>query len=237
MELMEEIPERALLVTPHPDDAELWCAGTVARWTGGGASVHYLVCTDGGKGSGDRNLTGAQLAQARRREQLAAAQALGVREVLWLDHRDGELEDTADFRKEIVRQIRRIRPDVVLCPEPYRKNLAWHRDHRIAGQVAVDAVFPSARDHLHFPDLWEQDGLEPHKTGRVLFWGAEAPDTYVDIGECIDVKVRAVLAHPSQLGSRSDAEVEELVKDRAAGAAADQECAYAEAFRQVTFST
>ncbi len=234
---MEEIPERVLVVTPHPDDAELWCAGTVARWTGGGASVHYLVCTDGGKGSVDRKLTGSQLALTRRQEQLAAGQVLGVREVLWLDHQDGELEDTADFRKEIVRQIRRIRPDVVLCPEPYRRNLAWHRDHRVAGQVTLDAVFPWARDHLHFLDLWAQEGLEPHKTGMVLFWGAELPNTYVDIGESIGVKVQAVLAHPSQLGSRSEVEVAELVRDLAANAGADQECPYAEAFRKVTFST
>lgn len=234
---MDEIPERVLVVTPHPDDAELWCAGTVARWTAAGASVHYLVCTDGGKGSADRGVTASQVAQTREREQLAASRALGVGEVLWLGRRDGELEDTADFRKEIVREIRRVRPEVVLCPEPYRRNLAWHRDHRIAGQVTLDAVFPCARDHLHFMDLWEQEGLEPHKTATVLFWGTELPDTYVDIGESLDAKVRAVRAHRSQMDSRTETGVEEWVRRRAADAAAGQEYSYAEAFRKVSFST
>ena len=234
---MEEIPERALVVIPHPDDAEPWCAGTVARWASRGTSVHYLVCTDGGKGASDRGITSSQLALVREKEQLTASEMLGVQEVVWLGHPDGELEDTTDFRKEIVRQIRRVRPEVVLCPEPHRRNLAWHRDHRITGQVTLDAVFPWARDHLHFMELWEQEGLEPHKTATVLFWGAELPDTYVDIGESMGVKVQAVLAHMSQLGDRTKAEVEAFVRDSAANAAGDQEYSYAEVFRKVTFRT
>ena len=123
---------------------------------------------------------------------------LGVKDVVLLHHSDGELEDDAEFRKEIVRQIRLVRPDVVLCPEPYRKNLAWHRDHRIVGQVAIDAVFPAARDHLHFADLWEKEGLEPHKTGTVLFWGTEQPDTFIDINSSLETKTQALMAHRSQ---------------------------------------
>ena len=234
---MDETPQRVLVVIPHPDDAEFWCAGTVARWVSQGASVHYLLCTDGGKGTGDPQATSREIAAIREREQQDAARVLGVREVVMLHYADGELEDTRDFRKEIVRQIRRVQPDVVLSPEPYRRNLAWHRDHRIAGQVALDAIFPCARDHLHFLELWEQEGLEPHKTGTVLFWGAEQADTHVDIGDSIGVKVQALLAHQSQMKTRTQPEVEEFVKEWARNAGADQDYQYAEAFRKVSFRT
>jgi LmbE family N-acetylglucosaminyl deacetylase len=234
---MEETPGRVLVVIPHPDDAEFWCAGTVAKWVCQGASVHYLLCTDGGKGTSDPNVTSQELAATREREQQDAARVLGVREVVMLHHPDGELEDTKDFRKEIVRQIRRVQPEVVLCPEPYRRNQAWHRDHRITGQVTQDAIFPCARDHLHFSELWEEEGLEPHKTGTVLFWGAEEADTIIDIGDSIDAKTRAVMAHQTQMSSRTQPEVEEFVQERARNAAADQGCQYAEAFRKVTFRT
>ena len=234
---MEESPQRALVVIPHPDDAEFWCAGTVATWVKAGASVHYLLCTDGGKGASDGEMTSSELAAVREREQQEAANILGVQDVVMLHHPDGELEDTKDFRKEIVREIRRVQPEVLLCPEPYRKNLAWHRDHRITGQVSLDAVFPYARDHLHFLELWEQEGLETHKTGTVLFWGAEQPDTHIDISDSISVKVRAVLAHKSQMKSRTESQVEEFVKEWATNAGADQDIGYAEAFRKVTFRT
>ena len=232
---MEETPQRVLVVIPHPDDGEFWCAGTVARWASQGASVHYVLCTDGGKGTSDRHVTSQELAATREHEQQEAARILGVQELVLLHHSDGELEDTQDFRKEIVRQIRRVQPDVVVCPEPYRKNSPWHRDHRIAGQVTLDAVFPCARDHLHFVELWEQEGLEPHKTGTVLFWGTELPDTHIDIGDSIGVKVQALLAHQTQMKSRTETEVEELVREWAGNAGADQDFPYAEVFRKLTF--
>ena len=109
------------------------------------------------------------------------------------------------------------------------------RLNRIAGQVAIDAVFPCARDHLHFQELWEEEGLEPHKTATVLFWGAEEPDTHFDIGKSIDTKIAAVMAHQSQMRSRTQAEIVEFVKDWAINAGADQEFQYAEAFRKLTF--
>ena len=234
---MEETPQRVLVVIPHPDDAEFWCAGTVSKWTAGGASVHYVLCTDGGKGSSDREITSEELSLIREREQQDAADVLGVQDLVLLHHPDGELEDNRDFRKQLVREIRRVQPEVVLCPEPYRKNLAWHRDHRIVGQVTLDAVFPCARDHLHFQELWEDEGLEPHKTGTVLFWGAEQPDTYFDIGGFIDSKVKAVLAHQSQISTHSRDEMVQFVKDWAADAGAEQDYNYAEAFRKINFRT
>ena len=232
---MEETPQQVLAVIPHPGNAEFWCGGTVARWVELGASVHFLLCTGGGRagygpGEGD-------WAAIREAEQDRAAKILGVTDVVMLHRPDGELEDTHDFRKEIVRQIRRVQPQVVICPEPYRQNLAWHRDLRITGQVTMDAVFPYARDHLHFQDLWEREGLEPHKTGTVLLWGAEQPDAYIDIGSSIDLKLQALLEHRSRFADETAADVEELVKQLAEEAAADQEYRYGEAFRKATFRT
>lgn len=233
----DETPQRVLVVTPHPDDADFWCAGTVAKWIGEGAAVRYVLCTDGGKGTTDPNISSADLSKIREQEQADAVESLGVQELVLLHHPDGFLEDNDEFRRELVRQIRQARPDVVLCPEPYRKNLAWHRDHRITGQVTLDAVFPCARDHLHFEELWRDEGLEPHKTGTVLFWGAEQSDTIFDISGTVDAKMRAVRAHQSQVNGWNDQEIEDFVKDHARNAVGDSGLEFAESFRKLTFRT
>lgn len=234
---MEETPQHVLVVTPHPDDAEIWCGGTLARWIREGAEVHYILCTDGGKGTDSPDVTSEELSAIREQEQLDAAQVLGVKNVVMLHLPDGELEDTAEFRKAIVRQIRLVRPEVVLVTEPYRRNFNWHRDHRIAGQVALDAVFPYSRDHLHFMDLWQDEGLEPHKTATILFWGADQPDTFIDITDTIDVKIAAVGAHVSQMSGRNAEEVFQYVKERALESSTEGGSGYVEAFRRVNFRT
>ena len=254
---MDYIPERVLVITPHPDDAEVWAGGVIAKWVRAGAAVHYVLCTDGGKGSDDPAARPAELSAARIREQRVAADILGAAGVVELGRPDGELEDTADFRKDLVRQIRLVKPDVVLTTEPYRRNMQWHRDHRIAGQVALDAVFPYARDHLHFGDLFTNEGIEPHKTGVIMFWGSENPNVFVDIGADFETKVAAALAHRTQIGRLGEDEVRAFLRrraeaDAAAGnavaadaAAADGDgggdggggLALAEAFRRVTFRT
>ena len=232
---MTETPNRVLVVTPHPNDSEFWCAGTVARWVSEGATVRYVVCTDGAKGTTDPSISLADLAAQREREQSGAAKELGVQELVSLGRPDGSLEDTDDFRKELVRQIRQARPDVVICPEPYRKNLAWHRDHRITGQVTLDAVFPCARDHLHFEELWRDEGLEPHKTATVLFWGTEIPNTHIAIDSTMDAKSRAVKAAKTRLAGHSDPEVDEFIRQQGREGAGDSGGSYGEAFRKITF--
>lgn len=241
---MDFTPERALVITPHPDDAEVWAGGVIAKWARAGAIVHCVLCTDGSRGSDNPEVNPEELAAIRSREQLAAAEILGIANVVMLGRRDGELEDTADFRKDLVRQIRLVQPDVVLTAEPYRRNMQWHRDHRIAGQVALDAVFPYARDHLHFGDLFTNEGIEPHKTASIMFWGSEHPNIFVDIAHDFDTKVAAVLAHRTQAGLRTDDEMRSFINARArdaaamgnSSAAADAgSLALAEAFRQVTF--
>lgn len=234
---MEETPQRVLVVTPHPDDAEIWCGGTLARWIGQGAEVVYVVCTDGGKGTEHPGITAAELAATRDKEQEAAAEVLGVKEIVKLGYPDGELEDTGEFRKQLVREIRRVRPEVVMVTEPYVRSMVWHRDHRVAGQVALDAVFPYARDHLHFGELWSDEGLEPHKTGTILFWGTERADTFIDIGETMEFKLAAVQAHQSQVADHPQREVVDYVYSRARDAGASAGCEYAEAFRRANFRT
>ncbi|HIL30257.1 MAG TPA: PIG-L family deacetylase, partial [Dehalococcoidia bacterium] len=232
---MDESPKKVLVITPHPDDADFWCSGTIAKWLGDGATVRYVLCTDGGKGTTDPNISSADLSKLREQEQADAVEALGVQELVLLHHPDGSLEDDDELRRELVRQIRQVQPDVVLCPEPYRKNLAWHRDHRIAGQVALDAVFPCARDHLHFVELWRDEGLEPHKTPTMLFWGTENADTTIDITESMDAKIKAVAAHKSQMDGRSLKEIEDFVRERAQVSEGGSGKEYVEAFRKVTF--
>jgi LmbE family N-acetylglucosaminyl deacetylase len=243
---MDYTPERALVVIPHPDDAEVWAGGTIARWVRGGSEVHYVLCTDGSKGTDDPEIDPTELAATRSREQLAAAAILGIKNVVLLGRPDGELEDTSDFRRDLVRQIRVVKPDVVLTAEPYRRNMQWHRDHRIAGQVALDAVFPYARDHLHFGELFANEGIEPHKTATIMFWGSENPNTFVDIAADFDTKMDSVMAHRTQAGQRTREELEGFMRARAKEAAAagndypDEDFSgltLAEAFRRVSFRT
>ncbi len=142
----------AMIIAPHPDDPEFGIGGTVAGWIREGRRVIYIILTNGNKGSDDPEITTEQLAEIRINEQKQAALTLGVSEVVFLGHDDQSLEDTPDFRKEVVKVIRTYRPHTVATPDPYRKYV-WHRDHRITGQVVLDAVYPLARDRLAYPDL------------------------------------------------------------------------------------
>ena len=231
---MIKTPARALVVTPHPDDAEFGCAGTVARWVREGCEVAYVLCTDGGKGTANPEVTPQALAETREREQRAACAVLGVKEVVCLGYPDGELEESRQFLREIVRQIRRFRPEVVFCPEFFRKG-SWHRDHRVTGRVVVDACFPYARDYLHFPELWKEEGLAPHKVATVLMWGSEEPDTFLDITDTIEQKVQALLAHASQIEPHWRAG--ERIREWARGHGEKAGVQYAEAFRRIDFRT
>lgn len=221
-----------MVVTPHPDDAEFGIAGTVARWVSEGKSVVYVVCTSGEKGTGDPQVRPEQLAAIREQEQLAAARLLGVNEVVFLRYADQSLEDTPAFRKEIVRQIRIFRPLLVATTDPYRRYI-WHRDHRITGQVVLDAVFPFARDHLSYPDLFEA-GLQPHKVKEVLLWGTEEPNYRCDIGANFELKMAALRCHDSQVGDHKEIPgLWKLLKERAREMAEGESFQLGEAFRRV----
>jgi len=217
----------AMVVTPHADDAEFGVAGTVAKWVSEGKKVVYVVCTNGNKGSDDPKMKPEKLAEIREKEQRAAAKTLGVHEVVFLRHDDQSLEDTPEFRKELVRQIRTYRPDVVVTTDPYHRYI-WHRDHRITGQVVLDAVFPYARDSLAYPDLIKE-GLQPHKVKEILFWGSEQPNHFTDITETYDTKIAALRCHHSQVGNFSK-EWTDFLRQRYEGFAKGKGFKLAEAF-------
>ena len=219
-----------MVITPHPDDAEFGVAGTVARWVSEGKDVIYVVCANGDKGTSDRSVRPEELAKIREQEQLAAAGLLGVREVIFLRHIDQALEDTPEFRKEIVRLIRMYRPETVVTADPYRRYI-WHRDHRVTGRVVMDAIFPYARDHLAYPDLLEE-GLEPHKVREVLLWASSDGINYrSDITGTFDIKLAALRCHQSQLAGHRP-HIEELVRERARTMAEGEDFDLAEAFHR-----
>ncbi|NLI82418.1 MAG: PIG-L family deacetylase [Deltaproteobacteria bacterium] len=220
-----------LVVSAHPDDAEFGVAGTVARWVREGRSVVYVICTNGDKGTTDRKMKPETLARIREEEQKAAAAVLGVREVVFLGHPDQSLEDTSQFRKEIVRLIRRYRPRIVVTSDPYRRYL-WHRDHRIAGLVTLDAVFPYARDHLAYPDLLEE-GLEPHKVEEILFWAAEDINYRLDITDTFHLKLAALKCHTSQMKEIGNPHLDAWLEERCRGMAEGEAFELAEAFHRV----
>ena len=228
---METKPAHVIVVTPHPDDAEYGVAGTVVRWVSQGKDVVYVVCTSGDKGTSDANVKPEELAKTREEEQMAAASLLGVREVRFLRHPDQGLEDTPEFRKEIVRLIRMYRPETVVTADPYRRYV-WHRDHRITGQVTLDAIFPYARDLHSYPELMT-DGLHPHKVKEVLLWGSEDVNYRSDITETFAVKLSALRCHASQVGFIPPQELEERLRERHRFLAQGENFQLAEAFHRV----
>ncbi len=192
---------RVLVVTAHPDDVDFGAAGTIAGWRREGIEVSYLICTDGEAGGSDRALPRAELAATRRREQRRAAALVGVEEVEFLGHADGALLAGPALRRDIAREIRRLRPDRVLCPSPerdYSRIAASHPDHLAAGSAALAAVYPDARNPFAFPELLDE-GLEPHAVGELWLMAHPVANHHVDISDALEVKLAAIAAHESQL--------------------------------------
>jgi LmbE family N-acetylglucosaminyl deacetylase len=227
-------PKSALAIMAHPDDIEFSCVGTLARWVRTGTRVRYVLCTSGDAGIAEPGMTRAKAAQIREAETLAAAELAGVKEVVFLREPDGLLQPTLELRKKLVREIRRFRPEVVVCSDPtavlVRDNYINHPDHRAAGQAALDAVFPAAGQPQVFEELAEE-GLQPHKTRKVYIAGWHQTDVFVSIDDTIDIKIAALRAHKSQMG---DWDPEERIRQRAAELARGKEMLYAEAFRVIT---
>jgi len=228
---MSDRIERVMVVTAHPDDSEFGAGGTVAKLVREGREVAYVIATNGNKGSGDRTMTPERLARLREEEQRNAARVLGVAHVTFLCYPDCELEDTRDLRRDVTREIRRFRPDLLICQSPERtKNLgASHRDHRVAGGVALDCVYPLARDHMAFPELMPE--FEPHKVREVHVMQWESPDLVVDITDTMDVKLKALACHVSQFGDFRG--VEARVRERSTALGTSKGYAYAEAFDRI----
>ncbi len=189
-------PSIAMAIGAHPDDVEFGCGGTLAKWANGGCVVHHLVLTDGSKGTWDPSADTVALVSRRRDEQREAARRLGARgDVVFLDNVDGELVESPDLVSEIARQIRRLRPTVVLGHDPW-KRYRLHPDHRHAGFLTCDAIV-AARDPHFFPE----HELPHHRPDVLLLWEADEPDHAEDVTDSIDAKIAALLAHESQFES------------------------------------
>jgi LmbE family N-acetylglucosaminyl deacetylase len=227
-------PESAMVIVAHPDDIEFGCAGTIARWVKDGARVAYVLCTSGDVGIAEPGMTKAKAAQIREKEQLAAAEAIGVTDVIFIREPDGMLEPTLALRKKLVREIRRFKPEIVVCDDP---TVVWvddtyinHPDHRAAATAALDATFPAAGQPNLFQEL-EEEGITAHKPRKVYVIGWMESDLYVNIDSTIDQKIDALRKHKSQM---KDWDPEPLIKEWAAERGKGKEMVYAEGFRVVT---
>ena len=226
--------DRALVIFSHPDDAEFSAAATIAHLAAAGARVDYVVTTDGGKGTEDPAVTSAQLTATREAEQRAAATLLGVTEIVHLGYPDGYLVPSLELRRDIVRQIRRFRPDLVIAQNPMHRQdgnpFVGHPDHLATGEATLAAVYPAARDRLNFPELIDE-GLEPWKVRQVLISGVERPNLFVDVSSTFEIGLQALFCHVSQISDR--AAVEERVRLRAAELAEPVGLSLANAFLSI----
>lgn len=206
-------PEKVLLIQAHPDDAEFSCSGTIAKWARAGAEIHYCSITSGDKGSSDPNMSGPELATIREKEQRRAAEILGVKSVTFLGYQDAMLVPDLNLRRDLTRVMRRIRPTALVCQDPTMRYIGReyinHPDHIAAGEASLAAVFPSVRDRMTFPELLDE-GLEPLNIPNVYIFGTTVPDCWIDISDTIEVKLEALKAHSSQVGTEG---AEKIVKD------------------------
>ncbi len=227
------IPARAMFIFAHPDDIEFGAAGTAAKWVKGGAEVLYVVLTDGNIGSHEPGMTAEKLADIRRQEQTAAADVVGAK-CIYMGEPDGRLQPTLELRKKLVRLIRQHKPNVVVCGDPNFYYSDWyinHPDHRNAGQVAMEAVFPSADSPLIFPELLDE-GFAPHKVNYVyVSFGRRDANTYIDITDTMDLKLQALRCHVSQLG---DWDPEPMMKEWTSEAGSKVGYKYAEGYFKIT---
>jgi LmbE family N-acetylglucosaminyl deacetylase len=234
--ILRDHPARALAIFAHPDDPEVACAGTLATWTNAGTDAHLVIVNAGEKGRADPGTDGTELAAIRRGEAEGAAAILGLTSVQFLDHPDGELENTSDFRNELIAIVRAIRPEVVIAPDPtavfFGESYVNHHDHRALGWAVLDVSGSMAGGARYTPDAGPA-----HQIEMLLLAGTLEPDTWVDIAGALDAKVGALRCHRSQLsgdGDRDDV-VAALVEARAGEAGQAAGVRYAEGFRRLSF--
>jgi LmbE family N-acetylglucosaminyl deacetylase len=232
----EFVPKIVLGIAAHPDDLDFAASGSMSKWAKLGSKVYYLILTDGSKGTDDRSMTGKQLTKIREAEQRAAAKIIGAKDVFFLNYPDAMLEVTMDLKKDIVRIIRKLKPDTVITTDPtvlYTLNWGFvnHSDHRAAGQAAIDAVFPLARDFLVFPELVTREKLEPHKVRNLLLVNFTNSNLVVDISSTINQKIEALKAHKSQISNSP--ELSKMIKERSSQAGADAGYKYGERFIKI----
>ena len=225
------VPDSAMVIIAHPDDAEFTVAGTVAAWARAGCRVIYVVCTDGDAGSHDPEMTREKLAAIRRAEQRAACAVLGVHETVFLGYKDGELQPSLGLRRDLVRTIRSYKPEVVITGDPtvhFSDHYINHPDHRAAAQAAIDAVAPASA----MPLLWPEAG-PPHRVREVYIHGNANPNQWVDVSETIEQKIIALKQHVSQMGNWDPGD---MIKKWNAEQGEKKGLAYAESYRVITLT-
>jgi LmbE family N-acetylglucosaminyl deacetylase len=225
--------ERALVVFAHPDDAEFLCGGTVARWAKGGTEIHYACATDGSAGWNGPDLSRQEIARLREAEMREAAGVLGVRSVTFLGFVDGTLEPNLELRRAVTREVRRVRPDIMLTFEPSLwsgRRYVNHPDHRAIGEAVLAVVACDAPTRPQFPELIDE-GLEPHKVTRLWLPTFDGADSFVDISDTIDLKIEALHRHKSQMENMGMGDVDQRIREWAADVGKKHEVKYAEAFR------
>ncbi len=229
-------PKRIMTIQAHPDDQEFTIGGTVAKWARAGSEVITVCITRGDSGSNDKTdpaMTKEQLARIREEEQRSACRVLGVKEVVFLGYPDGALQPTITLRRDLTRIIRKWKPDAVITGDPtmrfYGNSYMNHPDHRVAADVALDAVFPSAGTRLIFTELLSE-GLEPHEVRRVFIHGSDKPDVFIDVRDTIETKIAALKEHHSQI---NDWDPGDMMREWARDEGKPQDIEYAEAFRLI----
>jgi len=226
--------QRAMAIYAHPDDAEFGMAGTVAKWAKAGVEFTYCMVTNGASGSQDPDMTRERLRDIRAAEQSEAAKILGVKNVVFLEFEDGYLEPTIDVRRAVARQIRIHKPDVIFTMDPtsrFGNGYVNHPDHIAAGEVVLRSINPDASTRQMLPELWQKERLEPHKPKALFLMAFGAPDTIVDVSDVVDVKIKALLAHRSQI----DEDSVDFIKNWMKEAGKKKRYAYAEGFKVMRF--
>jgi LmbE family N-acetylglucosaminyl deacetylase len=228
--------KKFLVISPHPDDSDFGCAGTVINLVQAGSEVEYLIVSDGSKGSHVVGFGGEKLAAMREQEQRAAAGIAGVQTVRFLREVDGEMENTQSLRKKLVAAIRQVKPDIVLSFDPssllFESVYRSHRDHRVIAEAVFDAVYPGVGNSSFFPELAEE-GYAPHQVEELWFFATPRPNKWVDVSGVFETKLQALFAHTSQFEDKND--VEERLRNKANAEGKEKNMKYAECFRVVDF--
>ncbi len=231
-----ESPQHILVILAHPDDPEFFCGATLAKWSRAGHRVTYCLLTCGDKGFNDsttKDMTPPDLCALRHEEQRAAADVIGAQAVHFLDREDGYLVPDLNLRREIVRLIRREKPDILVTCDPQNLFAGYglnHPDHRAAGQAVLDAVFPAAGNKAFFPELLAE-GRAPHMPKEVWCSLTMQPNVTLDVTDLWDAKIRALKEHKSQIGDPT--KLEERIRSRRAEDSTPEKPRYEEKFRVV----
>jgi len=230
--------KRILVVLAHPDDPEFFCGGTLALWAREGHEIKYCLITNGNKGSDDPNMTPEKLAEIRRDEQKKAAAIIGVNHIENLGYDDGMLVSNLKVRKDVVREIRKVKPDILVSCDPLNffpnDNYINHPDHRTAGQIALDAVFPASGNRMFFPELISEEGLEPHSVEEVWLSLTAQPNTTLDITQTFEIKLLALHEHKSQIGDPVEFD-KRMRSTRHSKDSTDASPRYEETFKRIIF--